>query len=205
MVARTPQLLRVAFTHVNRLNPALLPADYDSGSIVAVEPVIRGQSLGRLSRLKPPLSAAGAIGFGHTSIVANPRNRIPQANCFRAGKCNPAPLRPAPISPSIDSQPSAKLPRNPLSGRATARSEQTREARFKANGEIDFFGEHAFIQPSGAGGTELDRTSAGEICVVSSRVKLVTFENFSNFGRVFDSQRPLQLLRPFGSVLFLHS
>src|SRR6266403_4846452 len=43
VIARAPQLLRVTFTHVNRLAPALLPANYNCGSVVAVEPVVCGK------------------------------------------------------------------------------------------------------------------------------------------------------------------
>jgi hypothetical protein len=71
MIARAPQLLGVTFTHVNRLTPAFLPANYDSRSVIAVELVMWRKSLRRLSSLKPPLSVACAMSFGHTSIIVN--------------------------------------------------------------------------------------------------------------------------------------
>ena len=40
VIAGAPQLFRMTFTHANGLNPALLPANYDCGSVVAVEPVM---------------------------------------------------------------------------------------------------------------------------------------------------------------------
>jgi hypothetical protein len=72
MFARASQLLRVTFTHVYWLTPPVLPASYDCGSVVAVEPVMRRKGLRRLSRLEPPLSAACAMALRHTLIVANP-------------------------------------------------------------------------------------------------------------------------------------
>ena len=72
MLARAPQLFRVTFTHIDRFTAALLPANYDCGSEVAVESVMRRKGLRRLSSLEPPLSAAGAITLRHTSIIVNP-------------------------------------------------------------------------------------------------------------------------------------
>jgi len=72
VLARAPQLFRVTFTHVNRLTPALLPANYDCGSVVAVEPVMCRKSFRRLPSPEPPLSAACAMAFRHTLILANP-------------------------------------------------------------------------------------------------------------------------------------
>src|SRR6266478_8925573 len=81
VIARAPQLLRMTFTHVNRLTPALLPANYNCGSVVAVEPVMCGKSLRGLSSPEPPLSAACAIAFRrHPLILPNPCYRTPQAN-----------------------------------------------------------------------------------------------------------------------------
>jgi len=65
-------LFRVAFTHVNRLIPALLPANDYLCSVVAVEPVMWRKSLGRLPSPQPPLGAACAMEFGHAPILANP-------------------------------------------------------------------------------------------------------------------------------------
>ena len=74
VIARAPQLFRVTFTHVNWLTPAVLPASYDCGAVVAVEPVVRRKRLRRLSRLEPPLGAACAMALRHTLIVANDNN-----------------------------------------------------------------------------------------------------------------------------------
>src|SRR6266403_735305 len=81
VIARAPQLLRVTFTHVNRLTPALLPANYNCGSVVAVEPVVCGKCFRGLPSPEPPLSAACAIAFRrHPLILPNPCYRTPQAN-----------------------------------------------------------------------------------------------------------------------------
>src|SRR6266481_7402262 len=81
VLARAPQLLRVTFTHVNRLAPALLPANYYCGSVVAVEPVMCGKSFRRLPSPEPPLGAACAIAFRrHPLILPNPCYRTPQPN-----------------------------------------------------------------------------------------------------------------------------
>src|SRR5258707_1043205 len=53
VIARAPQLLRMTFTHVNRLTPALLPANYNCGSVVAVEPVVCGKCFRGLPRSGP--------------------------------------------------------------------------------------------------------------------------------------------------------
>jgi hypothetical protein len=63
VLARVPQLFRVTFTNVNRLIPALLPANYNCGSVVAVESVMWRQSFRSLPSPEPPLSAASAIEF----------------------------------------------------------------------------------------------------------------------------------------------
>src|SRR6266403_5106193 len=81
VIARAPQLLRVTFTHVNRLTPALLPANYNCGSVVAVEPVVCGKSFRGLPSPEPPLSAARTIAFRrHALILPNPCYRTPQPN-----------------------------------------------------------------------------------------------------------------------------
>src|SRR5258707_3914402 len=81
VIARAPQLLRVTFTHVNRLTPALLPANYNCGSVVAVEPVVCGKCFRGLPGPEPPLSAACAIAFRrHPLILPNPCYRTPQPN-----------------------------------------------------------------------------------------------------------------------------
>jgi len=72
MLARAPQLFRVTFTHVDRLTAALLPANYDRGSVVALESVMRRKGLRRLSSLEAPLGAVCAMAFRHTSIIVNP-------------------------------------------------------------------------------------------------------------------------------------
>ena len=72
MFARASKLFRVTFTHVYWLAPAILPASYDCGSVVAVELVMRRKSLRRLSRLEPPLGPACAMALRHALIVANP-------------------------------------------------------------------------------------------------------------------------------------
>src|SRR6266478_4023252 len=73
VIARAPQLLRVTFTHVNRLTPALLPANYYCGSVVAVQPVMCGKSLRGLSSPVPTISAAYAIAFRrHPLILPTP-------------------------------------------------------------------------------------------------------------------------------------
>ena len=72
MLARAPQLFRVTFTHIDRFTAALLPANYDCGSEVAVESVMRRKGLRRLSSLEAPLGAACAMAFRHTSIIVNP-------------------------------------------------------------------------------------------------------------------------------------
>jgi len=66
LLARASQLLRVALADVNRLAPALFPAGNDSGPIIAVEPVMRGERLGGLSGLESPFGAAWAVAFWHT-------------------------------------------------------------------------------------------------------------------------------------------
>src|SRR5882762_6177359 len=81
VIARAPQLLRLTFTHVNRLTPALLPANYNCGSVVAVEPVVRGKCFRGLPSPQSPLSSACAIAFRrHALILPNPCYRTPQAN-----------------------------------------------------------------------------------------------------------------------------
>src|SRR5258708_22208536 len=73
VIARAPQLLRVTFTHVNRLTPALLPANYNCGSVVAVEPVVCGKCFRGLPSPDPPLSAACAIQLrSHALILPTP-------------------------------------------------------------------------------------------------------------------------------------
>src|SRR5260370_42043463 len=69
VIARAPQLLRVTFTHVNRLTPALLPANYNCGSVVAVEPVVCGKCFRALPSLEPPLSAAFPISFRRAPLI----------------------------------------------------------------------------------------------------------------------------------------
>src|SRR5258708_19305490 len=61
VIARAPQLLRVTFTHVNRLTPALLPANYNCGSVVPVEPVGCGKCVPVLPSPQSPLIPAFAI------------------------------------------------------------------------------------------------------------------------------------------------
>jgi hypothetical protein len=102
MITRAAQLFRVTFTHVNRLTPGLLPASYDCGSVVAVEPVMCRKGLRGLSGLEPPLCAACAMAFRHALIIANARYWMPRAVSFRDGICNPAAQRRAPILRSVD-------------------------------------------------------------------------------------------------------
>ena len=71
VLARAPQLFRVTFTHINRLTPTLLPANYNCGSIVAIEPVMCRKSLRRLPGPEPPLGAACAMAIRHTLILPN--------------------------------------------------------------------------------------------------------------------------------------
>src|SRR5260370_14713532 len=67
VLARAPQLLRVTFTHVNRLAPALLPANFYCGSVFAVHPVMCGMPFAPLPLPKAPLAAPCA-----NSILLSP-------------------------------------------------------------------------------------------------------------------------------------
>src|ERR1700747_1748130 len=77
MLARAPQLFRVTFTHINWLPPPVLPASYDCGSVVAVEPVMRRKRLRRLSRLEAPLSAGFGRSLPDTVILTTPSHSVP--------------------------------------------------------------------------------------------------------------------------------
>src|SRR5260370_8172831 len=61
VIPRAPQLLRVTFTHVNRLAPPLLPANYNCGSVVAVEPLLLRTSFLRLPTTQPPPTPPSTI------------------------------------------------------------------------------------------------------------------------------------------------
>ena len=71
LLPRLPELLRVALADVNRLAPAILPADDNPGSKVAIEAVMRRKWLRWFSRLETPLRPACAVSFRHTPIVAD--------------------------------------------------------------------------------------------------------------------------------------
>jgi hypothetical protein len=72
MFARASHHFCVTFTHVNGFTPAILPASYDGGSVVAVKPVMCRKELRRLSLLEPPPSAACAMALRHRLNCSGP-------------------------------------------------------------------------------------------------------------------------------------